>query len=182
MVQVGAPGFPLRVFAFIGLLAVVNSALINMLMASRLLYGMANERILPRAFGTVHPFRRTPWVSILVTTAIAAILVAIAGATGSPGSAARPRCCCWSCSPSSTSPCWCCAGRPSRTALPGADLGAGAGRGAVRVPGRSGAVRPAGDGLLHRRGLLLVGLVLWVINRLIVGKVEFDPQKLTKAD
>jgi APA family basic amino acid/polyamine antiporter len=82
VISVGAPDFPLRVFAFIGLFAVVNSALINMLMASRLLYGMSNERILPRAFGTVHPFRRTPWVAIVVTTAIAAVLVATAGADG----------------------------------------------------------------------------------------------------
>jgi basic amino acid/polyamine antiporter, APA family len=82
VIGVGAPDFPLRVFAFIGLFAVVNSALINMLMASRLLYGMSNERILPRAFGTIHPFRRTPWVAILVTTAIAAVLVATAGADG----------------------------------------------------------------------------------------------------
>jgi APA family basic amino acid/polyamine antiporter len=79
VINVGAPGFPLRLFAVIGLLAVVNSALINMLMASRLLYGMANERVLPRAFGTVHPFRRTPWVAILFTSAIAAVLVASVG-------------------------------------------------------------------------------------------------------
>ncbi|HEX6360080.1 APC family permease [Actinophytocola sp.] len=79
VLQVGAPDFPLRLFAFIGLLAVVNSALINMLMASRLLYGMANEGVLPRIFGTVHPFRRTPWVSIGVTTGIASLLVAFVG-------------------------------------------------------------------------------------------------------
>ncbi|MGH3862889.1 APC family permease [Actinokineospora sp.] len=76
VVSVGAPDFPLWVFALIGLLAVINSALINMLMASRLVYGMANERIIPRAFGTVHPFRRTPWVSILFTSLIAVALVA----------------------------------------------------------------------------------------------------------
>jgi amino acid transporter len=82
VLNVGAPGFPRWVFEWIGVFAVINSALINMLMASRLLYGMANERILPRIFGTVHPFRRTPWVSILVTSAIAAVLVATAGADG----------------------------------------------------------------------------------------------------
>ena len=82
VISVGAPDFPLRLFAIIGLFAVVNSALINMLMASRLLYGMANEGILPKAFGTVHPFRRTPWVAIIFTTAIAAVLVASAGADG----------------------------------------------------------------------------------------------------
>ncbi len=75
VLQVSAPGFPLQLFGAIGLLAVINSALINMLMASRLLYGMANERILPNFFGTVHPTRRTPWVSILFTSVIAYILV-----------------------------------------------------------------------------------------------------------
>jgi basic amino acid/polyamine antiporter, APA family len=75
VLQVSAPGFPLQLFAAIGLLAVVNSALINMLMASRLLYGMANERVLPRVFATVHPARRTPWVSILFSSVIAYVLV-----------------------------------------------------------------------------------------------------------
>ncbi|MGD9526370.1 APC family permease [Pseudonocardia sp.] len=78
VLEAGAPGFPLAVFAAIGLLAVINSALINMLMASRLLYGMANERILPRVLGTVHPARRTPWVSIAFTSVIAIILVGTA--------------------------------------------------------------------------------------------------------
>jgi APA family basic amino acid/polyamine antiporter len=54
----------------IGMFAVANSALINMLMASRLLYGLANQGVLPRAFGKVHRTRRTPWVSIVVTTLI----------------------------------------------------------------------------------------------------------------
>ena len=68
VLEAGAPGFPLPVFAAIGLFAVVNSALINMLMASRLLYGMANERIIPRPFAFVHPERRTPWVAIVFTS------------------------------------------------------------------------------------------------------------------
>jgi APA family basic amino acid/polyamine antiporter len=78
VLEAGAPGFPLAVFAAIGLFAVVNSALINMLMASRLLYGMSNERIIPQVFGRVHEGRRTPWVSILFTSVIAIILVASA--------------------------------------------------------------------------------------------------------
>lgn len=75
VLQVGAPGFPLKVFAAIGLIAVVNSALINMLMASRLLYGMANEGIIPRPFGAVHRRRRTPWVAIVFSSLIAYLLV-----------------------------------------------------------------------------------------------------------
>src|SRR4051812_33442310 len=75
VINVGAPGFPRWVFEWIGVFAVINSALINMLMASRLLYGMANEKIIPKELGTVHPLRRTPWVSILFTSAIAIVLV-----------------------------------------------------------------------------------------------------------
>ncbi|MFD9962053.1 APC family permease [Amycolatopsis sp. NPDC058986] len=75
VLDVGAPGFPREVFSAIGLFAVINSALINMLMASRLLYGMANEGIIPRRFGRVHPRRRTPWVAIVFTSLIAIGLV-----------------------------------------------------------------------------------------------------------
>ncbi len=75
VLDVGAPGFPREIFSAIGLFAVVNSALINMLMASRLLYGMANQRIIPKQLGTVHPFRRSPWVAIVFTSLIAIGLV-----------------------------------------------------------------------------------------------------------
>ncbi|HEU0101051.1 MAG TPA: APC family permease [Mycobacteriales bacterium] len=78
VVAAGAPGFPLTLFAFITMFAVANSALINMLMASRLLYGMARERVLPAFLGRVHPGRRTPWVGILFTTGIAFGLVWLA--------------------------------------------------------------------------------------------------------
>jgi APA family basic amino acid/polyamine antiporter len=50
---------------------VSNTALINMLMASRLIYGMARQRVLPPVLGSVHPTRFTPWVAILFTTLIA---------------------------------------------------------------------------------------------------------------
>lgn len=76
VVRAGIPAFPPWLFSVIALFAVANSALINMLMASRLLYGMSNERILPPLFGTVHPARRTPWVAIVFTSLIAVVLVA----------------------------------------------------------------------------------------------------------
>ncbi len=76
VVAAGAPDFPFdTIFPFIGMFAVANSALINMLMASRLLYGMANQDVLPRVLGKVHRTRRTPWVSILFTTAISFALI-----------------------------------------------------------------------------------------------------------
>ncbi len=71
VVRAGAPNLPFdRIFPFIGMFAVANSALINMLMASRLLYGLARQGVLPHALGRVHHTRRTPWVAILFTTAL----------------------------------------------------------------------------------------------------------------
>ncbi|MEU3274733.1 APC family permease [Saccharomonospora sp. NPDC006951] len=75
VIDVGAPGMPREIFSAIGLFAVINSALINMLMASRLVYGMANEGIVPKVFGRVHPLRRSPWIAIVFTSVIAMVLV-----------------------------------------------------------------------------------------------------------
>lgn len=66
----GAP-LPGWVFSVIALVAVANGALLTMIMASRLAYGMAEQGLLPAVLGRVLPRRRTPWVAILVTTAIA---------------------------------------------------------------------------------------------------------------
>jgi amino acid transporter len=67
------------IFAFITMFAVANTALINMLMASRLLYGMGREGVLPEAFGRVHAARRTPYVSIAFTTLLAFALITFVG-------------------------------------------------------------------------------------------------------
>jgi amino acid transporter len=79
VVRTGAPWFPLVLFSFIAMVAVSNTSLINLMMSSRLLYGMSNERTIPPAFGTVHPKRRTPWVAILCTTAVALALASWSG-------------------------------------------------------------------------------------------------------
>jgi basic amino acid/polyamine antiporter, APA family len=72
VVKAGAPGLPIEdILPFISMFAVSNTALINMLMASRLIYGMARQHVLPPVLGAVHPRRLTPWVAILFTTAIA---------------------------------------------------------------------------------------------------------------
>lgn len=79
VVSAGAPGFPLEVFGFITMFAVANSALINMLMASRLVYGMSREHVLPPVFGRVHPKRRTPYLAIALTTLLAFGLIMFVG-------------------------------------------------------------------------------------------------------
>ena len=75
VVKAGGLDFPPKLFALIALFAVTNSALINIMMASRLCYGMANERILPRALGRVLPRRRTPVVGIVFVAVLAVGLV-----------------------------------------------------------------------------------------------------------
>jgi amino acid transporter len=79
VVQAGAPGFPIGIFAFITMFAVANSALINMLMASRLVYGMSREGVLPPVLGRVHAGRRTPYIAIAFTTLLAFGLIAFVG-------------------------------------------------------------------------------------------------------
>ncbi len=75
VVKQGPLGIDPKVFSAIGLLALSNGALINLIMASRLLYGMSKENVMPSPLGEVLSERRTPWVSILFVTALAGILV-----------------------------------------------------------------------------------------------------------
>ena len=65
-----------ELFAAIALIAVANGALLTMIMASRLAYGMAKDDLLPTPLARVLPGRRTPGVAIVVTTVIAMILAA----------------------------------------------------------------------------------------------------------
>jgi len=87
VVRLGPIAIPERVFSAIALFAVANGALINMIMASRILYGMSRERILPKIFGRTAEARQTPWFAIIFTTVLAMIAIAtgdvesLAGAT-----------------------------------------------------------------------------------------------------
>ncbi len=78
VVKIGAPNLPIdRIFPFLTVFAVANTALINMLMASRLIYGMAQQDVLPRSLGKVLPGRRSPWTAILFTTVLALALITV---------------------------------------------------------------------------------------------------------
>jgi APA family basic amino acid/polyamine antiporter len=79
VIEAGAPNFPVGVFGLITMFAVANSALINMLMASRLVYGMSREGVLPAALGKVHAKRRTPYIAIGFTTLLAFGLITFVG-------------------------------------------------------------------------------------------------------
>jgi APA family basic amino acid/polyamine antiporter len=71
VVKASGLGIPPQLFAVIALVAVANGALLTMIMASRLTYGMARTGLLPGVFGLVLEKRRTPWVAILATTIVA---------------------------------------------------------------------------------------------------------------
>lgn len=69
-----APWFPTSVYSVIAMFAVANTALLNMVMGSRLFYGMANQGLLPKILGKVHHKRRTPYIAIAALLVIVVIL------------------------------------------------------------------------------------------------------------
>lgn len=77
-------GYPLPDWSFapIALFAVCNTGLANFIMASRLLYGMADQGMAPRALARIHSGRRTPWVAVLFTAGCTVALVLTAGEKG----------------------------------------------------------------------------------------------------
>ena len=66
-----ATGREPTLITYISLLAVINGALIQMIMASRILYGMSCRGWLPSPLSYVHPGRRTPLVSTLLVSLVA---------------------------------------------------------------------------------------------------------------
>jgi amino acid transporter len=80
VVKQGPFGIPAWLFAAIALVAVTNTCLVTMVTQSRILYGMANEDVVPRVFARVHPTRKTPWVGILFTFVMVVGLLLAAGA------------------------------------------------------------------------------------------------------
>ncbi|GGY72660.1 amino acid permease [Cellvibrio zantedeschiae] len=84
VVKRAAPWFPPIAFAFIAMFAVANTALLNFIMGSRLIYGMANQGLMPKVLGKVSR-RRTPYVSSLAVLGFMLVLAL----TGNIASLAR---------------------------------------------------------------------------------------------
>ncbi|WP_207453933.1 APC family permease [Herbiconiux sp. SYSU D00978] len=76
VVQATGVGVPAWLFSLIALVAVANGALLTMIMASRVTFGMAEQGLLPSVLGRTLPNRKTPWVAIVATTLVAMILTA----------------------------------------------------------------------------------------------------------
>lgn len=69
-----ATGRAPTVISLISLVAVVNGALIQIIMGARLVYGMAREGWLPQPLAQLHPRRRTPLLATALITAIILLL------------------------------------------------------------------------------------------------------------
>ncbi|RYZ75701.1 MAG: amino acid permease, partial [Proteobacteria bacterium] len=70
VVAKAAPWFPIKLFSVISMFAVTNTALLNFIMGSRIMYGMANQGLLPKVLAKVHKKRKTPYVAAAVVLVI----------------------------------------------------------------------------------------------------------------
>jgi len=176
VVRAGAPALDARVFAVVALIAVSNTALINLIMASRLLYGLARQGIVPAVFARVHGTRRTPWIAIVATALVAGILVATGDLEGLASTTVVLLLIVFTLvnvsvlvlrrdqvdGPHYRAP----------TALPALGAVASAGLVIYRLVDQPAVMARAGI-------LLLVGVALWAVNRVVTGRTEtIDPAAL----
>jgi len=85
VIRVAWPWFPAKIFNVIALCAVFNTALLNYVMVSRLMYGLGRLGLLPPVVSKVHKTTKTPYVAIAVTLSGLLVLALI----GDIGSLAR---------------------------------------------------------------------------------------------
>ena len=67
-------GFPPGIIAFISLFAVLNGALVQIIMASRVLYGLASGGLAPAAFARVNPRTQTPIFGTMIVASVLLLL------------------------------------------------------------------------------------------------------------
>ncbi len=75
VVAKAAPWFPTPIFSVIAMFAVANTALLNFIMGSRLLYGMSVHGLVPKYLNKIHPERRTPHLAVFTVTVLFMILI-----------------------------------------------------------------------------------------------------------
>lgn len=68
-------GLPTYAISAIAVVAALNGGVINMIMAARILYGLARQGRLPDCFATVHPVTRTP---LIATGAVVLLILTLA--------------------------------------------------------------------------------------------------------
>ena len=70
-------GFMSDLFAVIAMIAITNTTLVAIVTQPRILYGMANEDVVPSAFRTLHSGRRSPWVGLVFSAIVVAALLVV---------------------------------------------------------------------------------------------------------
>ena len=75
VVAKAAPWFPTPLFSVIAMFAVANTALLNFIMGSRLLFGMARHGLVPKKLDQLHAKRNTPHLAIATVWILFVILI-----------------------------------------------------------------------------------------------------------
>ncbi|WP_414462044.1 APC family permease [Hyphomicrobium sp. DY-1] len=75
VLEKSAPSIPAELMTLIALFSVANTALVNYVTASRLIYGMSGQGLLPSFIGRVHETRRTPHIAIAALLGLLLLLV-----------------------------------------------------------------------------------------------------------
>lgn len=70
-------GFMTDLFAVIAMVAIANTTLVAVVTQPRILYGMANEDVVPAVFNKLHPGRRSPWVGLVFSAVVVAALLVV---------------------------------------------------------------------------------------------------------
>lgn len=70
-------GFMTKLFAVIAMIAITNTTLVAVVTQPRILYGMANEDVVPDVFARIHSTRRSPWVGLLFSAMIVSGLLVV---------------------------------------------------------------------------------------------------------
>lgn len=74
VVRKAAPWFPPQIFSVIALFAVANTALLNYIMGSRLIYGLSKLKLAPKALDHISAKRHTPSRAVLLIYFVVLIL------------------------------------------------------------------------------------------------------------
>ncbi len=69
--------FMTTLFSVIALIAITNTTLVTVVTQPRILYGMANEDVVPGMFSKIHATRRSPWVGLIFSGLVVAALIVI---------------------------------------------------------------------------------------------------------
>lgn len=75
------PWFPPQAFSVIAMFAVANTALLNFVMGSRLLYGLSKLGLLPKVLGKVHGRTHTPSVAVFTVGGVLLVLAYVGEVT-----------------------------------------------------------------------------------------------------